>query len=90
MTVQPVLSGDSTVTPYVNMGIYNKDHFGFIAQDFQQIFPELVQTDKDGYLCIDYIAFIPVLTEAIKEQQATIETLQEEIDQLKATINSGN
>lgn len=60
---------------------YSKDgsvkrHFGFIAQDFQKICPDLVFEDKSGYLSIDYIAVIPVLVEALKEQQAQIEELK--------------
>lgn len=57
-----------------------KRHFGFIAQDFQKIFPDLVYEDKSGYLSIDYVAVIPVLVEAIKEQQAQIEELKKQIN----------
>jgi Chaperone of endosialidase len=46
---------------------YSRTHMGFIAQEVQKIFPELVYTDKDGILSVDYISLIPVLVEAIKE-----------------------
>lgn len=45
---------------------FNRNHIGFIAQDVQKIFPELVYPDKDGILAIDYIGFIPLLVESIK------------------------
>jgi hypothetical protein len=47
--------------------IYNRDHIGFLAQDVQKIYPQLVYTDKDGMLSVDYVSLIPVLVESIKE-----------------------
>lgn len=57
-----------------------KRHFGFIAQDFQKIFPDLVYKDSLGYLSIDYISIIPVLVEAVKQQQKTIEDMQAQLE----------
>jgi hypothetical protein len=51
-------------------------HLGFIAQEVQMIMPELVKESRDGMLALDYIGIIPVLTRAIQEQQAQIETLR--------------
>src|SRR5208282_1440836 len=45
----------------------NRSHIGFLAQDVQKIYPELVYTDKNGLLSLDYIGLIPVLVESIKE-----------------------
>lgn len=41
-------------------------HYGFLAQNIQQLFPELV-TEDEGYLAVNYQGMIPVLVEAIKE-----------------------
>jgi len=49
---------------------------GFIGKELQTVFPELVKQDKNGYLSVDYISIIPVLVEAVKEQQAQIEELK--------------
>jgi hypothetical protein len=49
--------------------------FGYLAQEVEKFLPEIVDTAM-GYKMIDYTAIIPILTEAIKEQQAQIETLQ--------------
>ena len=49
---------------------------GFIAQELEKIFPELVYTDKNGYKAVDYSKFTPILLEAIKEQQNLIEELK--------------
>ena len=49
---------------------------GFIAQEVEEIYPELVFTDPEGYKSLDYSKLTPILTEAIKEQQAQIEELK--------------
>ncbi len=58
---------------------------GVIAQEVQVEFPELISTDKNGYLGIQYDKLGPILIEAIKEQQSQIDTLKQEISQLKAS-----
>lgn len=52
------------------------DQLGFIAQDVQKIFPELVTQDKEGTLGIKYIEFIPILVKAYQEQQSELEALK--------------
>ena len=44
---------------------------GLLAQEVQQAFPELVKTanDQDGTMSVNYQGMIPVLINAIKEQQ---------------------
>ena len=65
-----------------------KEHkLGFVAQDLQKVFPDLVQEDDLGYLGIDYIGLIPVIVEAMKEQQQFIENLQQkEVEHIKEQI----
>ena len=46
--------------------------YGFIAQNIQEILPELVKTNINDRLSVNYIAMIPILVEAIKEQQNII------------------
>ena len=57
--------------------------FGFIAQELENEFPELVKTESDGYKSVNYNGMIPVLLEAIKDQQKMINDLQNEIVNLK-------
>ena len=54
----------------------NKKRLGFIAQDVQKIFPDLVEQDSAGFLSIDYIGLIPVLVESIKELEERVEALE--------------
>lgn len=53
-----------------------KQNIGFIAQQLQEVFPDLVEEDSNNYLHVDYIGLIPILVESIKEQQIKIATLK--------------
>ncbi len=75
----------------MNTEAYKQNHFnsgkdiGLIAQDVQKIIPEVVG-EKDGYLGIDYAKLVPLLIEAIKEQNKKIEKQQQEIETLKKQV----
>lgn len=64
----------------------NRLQYGFIAQEMEKVFPNLVGTDSNGYKTVNYSGVIPVLTEAIKTQQEEIESLKSENEQLKSTL----
>jgi hypothetical protein len=55
---------------------------GFIAQDLQNILPEVVIENENGLLSVDYGNIVALLTEAIKEQQEKIETLENKVNSL--------
>lgn len=59
---------------------------GFIAQDVQRAFPELVSTDAHGYLQLDYARLGLYTTAAVKELKEQVDAQQREIDSLKAQI----
>jgi len=48
-------------------------HIGFIAQDVEGVVPEAVTVGPDGTYSMRYQEIIPILVEAIKEQQQTID-----------------
>jgi trimeric autotransporter adhesin len=56
---------------------------GLLAQEVEKVFPELV-SGKDGSKTVDYGKLVPVLIEAIKEQQREIEKLKLEIEKIKS------
>jgi hypothetical protein len=60
--------------------------YGFIAQEVEKIIPEMAGKDDDGYYAVDYTALIPILTEAIKEQDQIVTDLQTEVAQLKSEM----
>lgn len=76
------------VSAFPEMGFDKEIQFGFIAQEFEKIIPELVKTDKDGYKSIDYVKLTPLLVKAIHEQQIQIENQQKQIDDLKTLVNN--
>ena len=58
--------------------------YGLIAQQVEKVFPEMVKTiDSKGYKGVDYAKLVPVLIEAIKEQQKQIELLKNRLDKIK-------
>lgn len=61
---------------------------GFIAQEVEKIFPELVFTDKDGYKSVDYSRLTPVLVEAIKEMKKELDQYRLELKTLKAIVEN--
>ena len=61
---------------------------GFVAQEVQQVLPELIGETPDGMLGVDYASLTSVLTGAVQEQQAEIETMQQQIAALEATMES--
>jgi hypothetical protein len=80
------------------LGLPSVTQFGYIAQNLETQFPNLVQNvhqpasakgqsdlEKQGfdYKTVNYMQMIPVLTQALKEQQAQIELLKAEISILK-------
>ncbi|MDR2056721.1 MAG: tail fiber domain-containing protein [Dysgonamonadaceae bacterium] len=65
----------------------NKKRIGFIAQDLQEIFPELVEKDSSGFFHVDYIGLIPVIVESIKEQQQIIDVQSEKIKEMENILN---
>ena len=60
--------------------------YGFIAQDLQQVVPEVVQEDEDGYLAVNYSAVLPLMVEGIKEQQTVIETQQAQLEEQQTVL----
>ncbi|MBO9586634.1 MAG: tail fiber domain-containing protein [Flavobacterium sp.] len=58
-----------------------KDNIGFIAQELEENFPELVITHGDGTKAVKYQNAVAILFEAIKEQQAQIDYLLAKIDE---------
>jgi hypothetical protein len=63
--------------------ISKKENLGLIAQEVEMVFPELIETNNDGILGVRYTELIPVLIEAIKEQQEQIKELKLELDKIK-------
>lgn len=56
----------------------NTTHYGFVAQELQEIAPELVSEDGAGYLYINYMELIPLLVQKVQELSAEVEELKKQ------------
>lgn len=61
----------------------SKKHYGFTAQEVSRIFPVLEEAYTEKIGVVNYVEFVPLLVRGIQEQQAIIETLKQEIADLK-------
>ncbi len=72
------------------VGNDNRFYNGFLAQEVEKIFPELVFKGSDNpnqnYYTMDYSGFGVIAIKAIQEQQKIIDKQKTEIDQLKKEI----
>ena len=59
---------------------------GIIAQELQEIIPEVVFRNKEGYLGIHYNILNSYLVESVKEQQKLIDEIDTDIIDLKNKI----
>lgn len=87
------LKGRSNVREFQNNAKNDSERYGFIAQNVQEVFPELVHTDNNGYMSVDYIGLIPILVQSINELRAELAELkgekQEDGDSLMTAQQAG-
>ena len=63
----------------------HKKKIGLLAQDIEKVFPELV-TETNDIKSVNYQGLVPVLINAMKEQDDKITKQQQEIDELKTMV----
>ena len=66
---------------------YEGHDIGLIAQQVKEIAPEIVETRKNGYLSVKYEKIIPLLVGATQEQDAQINKLEKEVEDLLKKSN---
>ena len=66
----------------------SKRKYGFIAQDLEDIIPDIVNIPRDSkdLYSIDYISMIPLLTKSIQELSNIINNQQKELNELKSKL----
>jgi len=72
---------------FLNRNFPTKSQLGFLAQNVEEVIPQVVKTDAYGYKSIDYSKLTALLNEAIKEQQSQINVLNTE---LKSVLDLNN
>lgn len=60
--------------------------YGFIAQEVQKIYPDLVRADEEGMLAIDYNGFIPLLVDAVRSMSDEVRLLSAKVEEQQAEI----
>jgi len=73
---------------YQDKGLSDGEHYGVIAQEIEKVLPEIVEEGPNGDKAVSYIELIPILTEAIKEQQKQLEEQQRQIEYLLQRVES--
>lgn len=69
--------------PTVEFDMHDKHQIGTIAQDLENNFAEVVNTDSDGMKSVDYCMLGVVAVEGIKLLKQEIEDLKKQIEELK-------
>ncbi|TSA34626.1 MAG: tail fiber domain-containing protein [Porphyromonadaceae bacterium] len=69
-------------------GLLPKREIGFLAQEVEKVFPETVDTAFGGKKVLSYTSMIPIIVEAMKEQQTEIEQLKGQISNLSDRLES--
>lgn len=69
--------------PTVEFNMHNKHQIGTIAQDLENNFAEIVDTDSDGMKSVDYCVLGVVAIEGIKLLKQEVEDLKKQIQELK-------
>ena len=59
---------------------YEGHDVGVVAQEVEEVLPEVVATRDSGYKAVKYEKMVPLLIEAIKEQQQQINQLKEKLN----------
>ncbi len=90
---------------FTQFGFDTKQHMGFVAQEVEQILPELItntqmiaQRDTSGnlissrleYKALNYQEFIPLLIAGMQEQQSLIDSLKGEVTTLSDCLQQAN
>ncbi len=63
-----------------NQSTYKGKDIGVVAQEIQEILPEIVATRVNGYLGVKYEKIVPLLIESIKELKKEVEDIKQKCD----------
>ena len=53
--------------------IIKNKHYGLIAQELKEIYPDLVVKSQDGFLAINYLEIIPLLIRSVQELKCELD-----------------
>ena len=61
---------------------------GFVAQDVEQLFPELVSTDDADFKGLQYARFAPILVEGMKQLTKEVRALRDEVNDMRRQLSA--
>ena len=67
-----------------------KDKIGVLAQEIQEVFPELVSEDDNEMLAVNYQGLVPVLINALKEQDEIIKSQEQRLSKIEEVLANLN
>ena len=67
-----------------------KQKIGVLAQEIQEVFPELVSEDDNEMLAVNYQGLVPVLINALTEQDKIIKTQEERLNKIEEVLANLN
>lgn len=78
-------------SPVEKDGIEGIKQYGVLAQDVASVFPEMIaekafylnQGDETVYQTVNYTQLVPVLIEALREMKSELDTVKEELQELR-------
>lgn len=71
---------------FSDMNFPEGEQIGLIAQEVEDVIPEVVNTGDDGFKSVEYANLVAVLIEAVKELKADNELLKQELKDLKKRL----
>ena len=80
------IGGKDTYSDGKNNNSSNNYHLGLVSQEVEQVVPEAVKIMPDSLLSVSYSDLVPLLVEAMKEQQGQISELQMALLEQEAEI----
>jgi hypothetical protein len=86
--VSPHAYCEECVTDTLDSAALQPVRYGFIAQEMENVIPEVVTTLPDNTKALEYTDLIPVLVEGIKYQAMQLQNLQDQINTCCSTSNN--
>jgi len=75
---------------FTGLSTENVPQIGLIAQEVQEIFPEMVSNIDNTYLGIKYTELVPILIKGLQEQQEKIEQLKAQAETMENDYSTQN
>ena len=73
---------------YVESPAAKQMHYGFIAQELQEVLPDIVYMGQDSLLSVNYMELIPLLVQTVQNQETRIDELERKIATLTSQVSA--